>query len=292
MSDLTHRTILLTGATNGIGLAAAHALAAQGARLLLVGRDPARTERVRDEVVGRSGNDAVEILLADLASLAEVRRLAREVVDSGRPVHVLCNNAGAMFDRRLLTPEGFEMSFGLNYLSCFLLTELLRDTLERSGDARIVNVASDTYKQVKGLEFDDLQAERRYASLGAYARSKLAMILWTRELARRLEGSGTTANALHPGLVASNFGNNNGALVRIGMLLMRPFSRSSEQGAETIVHLCGSPEVKGVSGQYFEDCASSELRPHATRDDDARRLWDISERLVTGPEPTGSPAPG
>jgi NAD(P)-dependent dehydrogenase (short-subunit alcohol dehydrogenase family) len=286
-SDLGDRTILLTGATNGIGRAAAHELAARGARLLLVGRDPDRAEQTRAEIVARSGNVDVEFLIADLAILKEVRELAQRVVASGRPIHVLCNNAGAMFDRRLETPEGFERTFALNYLSCFLLTNLLRGTLERSGGGRIVNVASDTYKQVKGLDFDDLQSEASYSPLGAYGRAKLALILWNRELARRLAGTGVTTNALHPGLVASHFGQDNGWLLRVGMWLMRPFSRSVEQGAETVVYLCASPEVEGVSGGFFEDRAPSELRPHATVDADARRLWDISERLVAAPEPKG-----
>jgi len=279
-TDLSERTILLTGATNGIGRAAAHELAARGASLILVGRDPDRTEQTRREVVERSGNDRVESMLADLASLKEVRALAARIVESGRPIHVLCNNAGAMFDRRLETPEGYEMTFGLNYLSCVLLTDLLLDTLERSGGGRIVNVASDTYKQVSGLHFDDLQAERKYSSLGAYGRSKLAMILWTQELARRLGATGVTANALHPGLIASNFGNNNGLLLRLGMLVMRPFSRTVEQGAETIVYLCSSPEVDGISGQYFENCAPSELQPHATGTEDVARLHEVTRSLL------------
>ncbi|MEE2665351.1 MAG: SDR family oxidoreductase [Myxococcota bacterium] len=278
-SDLSDRTVLLTGATNGIGRAAAHELAALGANLLLVCRDSERAEQTRDEIAARSGNRRVEILIADLCSQREVREIARQVVDSGRPLHVLCNNAGAMFDRRLETPDGVEMNLGLNYLSCFLLTNLLRETLVRSGGGRIVNVASGTYKQVGRLDFDDLESRNDYASLGAYARSKLAMILWTQEIARRLDGTGVTANALNPGLVASNFGQNNGLLLRFGMLLMRPFSRSVEQGAETVVYLCASPEVAGVSGQYFEDCAPAALQAHATNREDAGRLWELSEQL-------------
>ena len=274
--DLENRTILITGATNGIGRAAAHELAALGASLVLVCRDSERAEQTRDEISARSGNRQIELIIADLSSQKQVREVAREVVDSGRPLHVLCNNAGAMFDRRLETADGVEMNFGLNYLSCFLLTNLLRETLERSGGGRVVNVASDTYKQVGRLDFDDLESQKKYASLRAYGNSKLAMILWTQELARRLEGSGVTVNALHPGLVSSNFGHNNGLLLRVGMLLMRPFGRSVEQGAETVVYLCSSPEVEGVSGQYFQDCAPRELRAHASNTDDARRLWDHS----------------
>jgi len=277
-SDLGDRTILLTGATNGIGRAAAHELAALGAHLVLVCRDAERAEQTRDEIALRSGNRRVEVLIGDLCSQRDVREIARQVIDSGRPLHVLCNNAGAMFDRRLETPDGVEMNFGLNYLSCFLLTRLLLDTLVRSGSGRIVNVASDTYKQVGRLDFDDLESRNGYASLRAYARSKLAMILWTQELARRLEGTDVTANALHPGLVASNFGQNNGPLLRIGMLLMRPFGRSVERGAETVVYLCGSPEVAGITGQYFQDCAPAPLQAHATHLEDARLLWEYSEQ--------------
>jgi NAD(P)-dependent dehydrogenase (short-subunit alcohol dehydrogenase family) len=280
--DLSQRTIVLSGATHGIGRAAAHELASMGANLVLLCRDPDRAEQTRDEITARSGNRDIELIIADLSRLKEVRDVARQLVQPERPIHVLCNNAGAMFDRRLETPEGIEMNLALNYLSCFLLTNLLRDRLERSGGARVVNVASDTYKQVGRLRLDDLESRRKYSALGAYAYSKLAMILWTQELARRLDGTGVTANALHPGLVASNFGYNNGPLMRIGMLLMRPFGRSVERGAETVVYLCSSPEVEGVSGQYFENCAPSELRRHATEAEDAVRLWKLSEELTAG----------
>jgi retinol dehydrogenase-12 len=279
-SDMTGRTCLITGATNGIGRAAARALARLGAGLVLVGRNRERGERVVDEICRESGNRDVALLLADLSSQAQVRQLAAEFLAAGRPLHVLLNNAGVVNLHRETTIDGRETTFAVNHLAHFLLTELLLPRLKESAPARIVNVASDAHAQAGGrLDFDDLDSSRSYSVMRVYGKSKLANILFTRELARRLEGSGVTANCLHPGFVGSNFARNNGAIAGVVMTLLRPFARSPEKGAETAVYLASSPEVEGVSGKYFVDCRVREPRDFARSDDDARRLWEVSERL-------------
>jgi retinol dehydrogenase-12 len=277
--SMAGRTCMITGATSGIGRAAAHGLARLGAALVLVGRDRERGERTVAEVQRASGNDDVSLLLADLSSQAQIRRLAAEFLASGRPLHVLLNNAGVVNLRREETAEGIETTFAVNHLAYFLLTQLLLPRLKESAPARIVSVSSDAHAQAGGrLDFDDLE-NRAYSIMKAYGRSKLANILFTRELARRLEGTGVTANCLHPGFVGSNFARNNGAIAKLVMTLLKPFARSPEKGAETAVYLCSSPEVEGVSGEYFVDCQVRSPRDFARNDADAHRLWEVSERM-------------
>lgn len=279
-TDLSGRTCMVTGATRGIGLAAAHGLARLGASLVLVGRDRERGERVVEEIQRESGGRDVTLLLADLSSQAEVRRLAGEFLAMERPLHVLLNNAGVINLRRIETSEGLEATFALNHLAYFLLTELLLERLKQSAPARVVSVASDAHAQARGrLDFDDLESRERYAGMRVYGKSKLANILFTRELARRLAGSGVTANCLHPGFVGSNFARNNGMLASAVMALISPFIRSPEKGAETAIYLCSSPDVETTSGEYFIDCKRASPEPFARNDDDARRLWLESERL-------------
>jgi NAD(P)-dependent dehydrogenase (short-subunit alcohol dehydrogenase family) len=278
--DLAGRTCLVTGATSGIGRAAAGGLARLGASLVLLCRDRARGEAASAEIRRGTGAD-VSLLVADLSSQAEIRRAAREFLASGRPLHVLLNNAGVVLMRRSETVDGIETTFAVNHLGYFLLTRLLEARLRESAPARIVNVASDAHHYAGGrLDFDDLESRRRYRVMQVYGKSKLANILFTRELARRLAGSGVTANCLHPGFVGSNFGKNNGPLGRLSMTLLRPFARSPEKGAETAVWLCASPELQGTSGEYFFD--RRPRRPHASAwsDEDARRLWETSERMT------------
>jgi NAD(P)-dependent dehydrogenase (short-subunit alcohol dehydrogenase family) len=280
-TDLRDRTIMITGASNGIGRAAARALADRGAELVLVCRDRERGGKTREDITRATGNDKIDLSIADLSSQEQVRKLANEYLASHRPLHVLLNNAGALFFRRRETVDGIEMHFALNHLAYFLLANLLRARLEESGESRIVNVASDAYESAGGrLDFDDLEARRRYKPLKAYGASKLANILFTRELARRLEGTGVTANCLHPGLVASGLTRNNGWVGRFGMTLMRPFSRSPERGAETAVYLCAAAEVAGVTGECFYDGKPMALKPAATNDEDARRLWKLSAAIT------------
>jgi NAD(P)-dependent dehydrogenase (short-subunit alcohol dehydrogenase family) len=272
------RVCLVTGATSGIGAAAAEELATLGATVLVAGRDAERAAATVERIRQRTGG-AAEYLLADLSSQQEVRRLAEAVCARHERLHVLVNNAGAVFTERRLSPDGLELTFALNHLAYFLLTGLLLDTLQASAPARIVNVASDAH-QAATIDFDDLQAERGYSGFRVYGRSKLANLLFTYELARRLEGTGVTVNALHPGLVASRFATNLGGLARRLHPLARPFMLSPAQGARTIVYLASSPEVQGVTGRYFvseRDTTSSKASYDRAA---AERLWQVSATLV------------
>jgi NAD(P)-dependent dehydrogenase (short-subunit alcohol dehydrogenase family) len=288
-SALAGRTCLVTGATSGIGEATAIGLARLGARVILVGRDPARGEASLARVKRDSGNDDVILLLADLASLAEVRRLAGAVLEQAPALHVLVNNAGVVNLRRETTRDGFETTFAVNHLAYFLLTRLLEERLRASAPARVINVASEGHRFGK-LDIDDLQtAHQPYRWMRVYGTSKLANVLFTYELSRRLEGSGVTANCLHPGAVGTGLGANNGRLGKIVLPLLRPFMRSPADGAKTSVYLAANDEVAGVSGRYFIRCRAR-ASSAASRDEGlARRLWDASEAL-TGPVARASAA--
>src|SRR5690606_2968390 len=280
MADMSGKICVVTGATNGIGKVTALELAKMGATVIVVGRSAERTESVVKEIQQASGNNAVEALLADLSVQAQVRELAAAIQRKYEHLDVLVNNAGGMFLRREETADGIEMTWALNHLNYFLLTNLLLDTLKRAPAARIVNVASDAHEGGK-IQFDDLEfKQRRYGWMVAYAQSKLANIMFTYELARRLNRTNVTANTLHPGFVNTNFGANNGTLARIAKVVMRPLALSLEQGASTIIYLASSPEVEGVTGQYFVKC-----KPHRSSKasyDEAvqRRLWRVSEEMV------------
>jgi NAD(P)-dependent dehydrogenase (short-subunit alcohol dehydrogenase family) len=247
---------------------------------VLVGRDPAKTKAADEHIKHETGNTQGEYLVADLSSQAEVRRLANDFKQRHSRLDVLLNNAGAMFTSQQQSADGIEMTLALNHLAPFLLTHLLLDTLKASAPARIVVVGSDAHNGARN-SFDDPQQKRRgYAGLRAYSESKLANIMFTYELARHLAGTGVTANALHPGFVASNFARNNGGLVGFGMLLLRPIMISSERGAQTSIYLASSPEGEGVTGQYFVKCKPA--RSSAASYDEAaqRHLWEMSEELT------------
>jgi NAD(P)-dependent dehydrogenase (short-subunit alcohol dehydrogenase family) len=286
---LEGRTCLVTGATSGIGLETAVGLAERGARVVIAGRDARRAELARGDITRRTGNRNVDLLIADLSSQAEVRKLADAFVSGYGALHVLVNNAGAVFNRRELTVDGLEASFAVNHLAYFLLTHLLLGRLRDSAPARIVNVASDAHR-FGAIDWDDLQSERRYhgvpvlSGLRVYGTSKLANILFTVELARRLAGTGVTANCVHPGMVATGLGKNNGALAEIAALLIRPFARTPAQGAATSIHLASAPELAGVTGCYFANARRRTPSAAARDADAARRLWEESARL-TGVEP-------
>jgi NAD(P)-dependent dehydrogenase (short-subunit alcohol dehydrogenase family) len=246
-----------------------------------VGRNPSKTEATLHEIKLQSGNASVDMLLGDLSSMADVRRIAADFKRKHQRLDVLVNNAGAWFAARQETVDGYEMTFALNHLSYFLLTNLLLDVLKASAPARIVNVSSDAHTTAP-LNFDDLQHKKSYEGRGfiAYGQSKLANVLFTYELARRLQGTGVTANVLHPGFVATGFGINNGGLMRLGMKIAHLFAIDEEKGAQTMFHLATSPEVEGISGKYW-DKSKAVSSSRASYDETAqRRLWEISEQMT------------
>jgi retinol dehydrogenase 12 len=278
--DLEGRLCAITGASSGIGLAAATALAARGAHLALICRDPERAEGARARIRERSGSDAVEVHLADLSSQQEIRRVAEELRAAYPSLHVLINNAGIFQLRRTTTVDGFETTFAVNHLACFLLTHLLLDRLIATPGARIVTVASDAHRFGGPLDFGDLQSERRYRPMRVYGRSKLCNILFTRELAQRLRGSGVTANCAHPGAVATRLGQQSGWWARALGRALGVFFSSPEEGARTPVYLAASPEVADKSGGYFAREREREPAAFARDDDAAHRLWEVSADLT------------
>jgi len=271
--------ILVTGATSGIGRVAARELAARGAHVILHGRDSQRAEQTRRAMIERVPSASVDVVLADLASQAEVRRLASEVSQRFPGLDVLVNNAGATFGRRLETVDGLEMTLALNHLAPFLLTNLLLDLLRRNAPARVVTVASGAHQRA-ALDFDDLQNRRGYSGFRVYGQSKLCNLYFTYELARRLDGGVVTSNALHPGFVATSFGRREGGVMGLLMPIAHRFAISPEEGARTIVYLAASPQVEGVSGKYFFEERPVRSSPVSYDAESARRLWEVSAQLT------------
>jgi NAD(P)-dependent dehydrogenase (short-subunit alcohol dehydrogenase family) len=272
------KVVLITGGTSGIGKAAATALAAMGAGVVVTGRNRERGEAALREIRRASGSEKVSLMLADLAVQAEVRELADSFRERHDRLDVLVNNAGLIQSRRTETPDGIELTLAVNHLAPFLLTNLLLDLLKASAPSRVITVSSEARRQAQ-IDFDDLQSERRYRAFPVYGMTKKANILFTYELARRLEGSGVVANCVHPGGVNTNFGDNNRSP---GILLFRafkPFMRTPEQGADTVIYLASSPEAAALNGKYLTD--REEVSPAEPRDAVAqKRLWEISEALT------------
>jgi NAD(P)-dependent dehydrogenase (short-subunit alcohol dehydrogenase family) len=274
----------VTGATSGIGAATAEGLASRGATVVVVGRSSSRCVATAEAIRRATGSSAVESLVADLSSRADVHELSRQFRARHRRLDVLVNNAGGIFMRRRETVDGLEMTFALNHLAYFLLTDLLLDVLLASAPARIVNVSSSGHHLVRGIRFEDVQMRGRYRGFEAYGQSKLANLLFTYELARRLEGTGVTVNAVHPGFVATNIGTNNTWTWRLLKPLYDRYRRirylTPEEGARTVLHLAVSPEVEGVTGGYFADGRPVESSAASRDEAAARRLWQISEALA------------
>jgi len=286
---LKDKVCLVTGATSGIGLVTARELARLGATTVLVSRSPERCSAAVQSIRQETENPGVDFIAADLSSQAQIRQAANTFQGRYPQLHVLVNNAGGYFLRRHKSIDGIEMTWALNHLSYFLLTNLLLGTIQASAPARIVNVSSGAHQGGR-INFDDLQGKRWSFGWTAYSQSKLANVLFTKELARRLEGSRVTANALHPGFVATNFAKNNGALARLFMPLAQMGALSPEEGALTSIYLASSPEVEGVSGKYFYK--GQEAPPNPASDDleTARRLWEISAEMtgLAGGQPSGA----
>ena len=280
IAPISGKTAVVTGASSGLGLEASVKLAGLGADLVLVARDRRRGEAAVATVKKRSGSNAVSLMLCDFASLAQIRGLAAEVIASRSKLHILVNNAGSVSAKREVTQDGIERTFAVNHLAPFLLTILLLDSLKRSAPARVVTVAS--IAQARGdMPFDDLQFEHGgYAIMRAYARSKLANVLFTRELARRLAGTSVTANCLHPGAVATNIWSHAPWYARPLLSVAKLFMISAEQGADAIVHLAASPEVEGLTGGYYERTRRVAPSPIAQDEATSAKLWECSAALV------------
>lgn len=277
------KVCLITGATSGIGAATALSLAREGASVVGVGRNPKRSSAALDELKSAAPAGRHELFLADLSVQGEVRHLARRFKEKHQRLDVLINNAGARFSSRLVSVDGYEMTFALNHLSPFLLTNLLLDDLKRSGHGRIINISSGAHFDCGGIDFDNLQGERSFSGKEAYSRSKLATLLFTYELDRRLAGSGVSVNAVNPGNVLTCFASNNG-LISWGRHILGSLKSGSlsgpTEGARTSVYLASSPEVEGVSGKYFyrEQVVKSSESSYDINA--AKRLWEISMTLT------------
>jgi NAD(P)-dependent dehydrogenase (short-subunit alcohol dehydrogenase family) len=278
------KTVVVTGGNSGMGFETAAALATMGARVLVTARNADKGRAAIAALAQRTGGEGrCQLVVFDLADLSSVRRGAAEILDVAPRLDVLVNNAGAVLSERAETVDGLEATFATNHLGPFLLTNLLLERIRASEPSRIVNVASTAHAVARqGIPFDDLQSEHRYAGMRVYGQSKLANILFTLELARRLEGSGVTANSLHPGTVRTGYGADGDArgLLALGIKIAGPFFLSPAKGARTSIYLASSPEVAGVSGEYFVKCRPKEPRRWAQDPDAARRLWQVSEELV------------
>jgi NAD(P)-dependent dehydrogenase (short-subunit alcohol dehydrogenase family) len=270
------KTIVITGATSGIGAVAAKRLAGQGARIVIVARDRQRAEQTLHDLRGANAAQAHTAFYADLSRLREMKRVAAEIAAAEPRIDVLMNNAGLIVTRNQKTEDGLELMFATNHLSYFVLTNLLLERLRAAGAARIVSTASEAHRRAR-LDFDRLQDQK---GMAGYGTTKLCNILFTRELARRIAGSGVTANCLHPGFVATRFGDNTGGALRTGLAIAkRLFALSPEEGAKTMVHLASSPDVADGSGGYYDRCAAAQPSREAQSEADAKRLWELSATL-------------
>jgi NAD(P)-dependent dehydrogenase (short-subunit alcohol dehydrogenase family) len=273
------KTVLVSGATNGIGFVAARELARMGAQTVLVSRSAEKCAAAVAQIKKETGNGQVEFIAADLSTKAGVKHVADEFKQRHTRLDVLLNNAGAVFLSRQVSADGIEMTLALNHLNYFYLTSLLLDVLRASSPARVVNVSSAAHRGGK-INFADLQLEHGYSGMGAYSQSKMANVLFTYELARRLAGTEVTSNALHPGFVDTGFAKNNGGLVKFAMGLLRPMQKKVDDGARTSIYLASSPQVEGISSKYFDDCKSVESDPLSYDQAVAEKLWQVSLDLL------------
>ena len=274
--SMNGKICVITGANSGIGKATALGLAKLGANVVMVCRNQTRGEEARKEIIDKTSNKNIDLLIADLSSQQAIRQLVADFKKKYRQLHVLINDAGVVLRKRTLTTDGIETNFAVNYLAPFLLTNLLLDVLKKSAPARIINVTSGYYKRAT-INFDDLQSEKDYSAFGTYAKSKLALVLFTRELSRRLKGTNVMVNVLHPGVIKSNLGRDMSAFSR---LFTKIFFKSPKKGAETPIYLASSPEVEGISGKFFMNKKEAEFTEASGNEEIARKLWDISAKLT------------
>ena len=280
MTNMNGKVCLVTGATDGIGKVSARVLAELGAKVIIVGRNPEKSAIVLAELRSISGNENIDLLMADLAVMQEVRDLAEQVISRYDRLDVLLNNAGGYFTKHKITSDGLEMTFALNHMSYFLLTNKLMELLKYSAPARIVNVSSDAHYGVD-IEFENLNGEQEYKAWKAYQKSKLANVLFTYELLERVPED-ITVNCLHPGFVATNFGHNNGGFFGPALKIAQRISAiDPEEGAKTSIFLCSAPEVKGVTGKYFYKCQPKTSSRESRNEDTGNRLWQITSDLAS-----------
>jgi NAD(P)-dependent dehydrogenase (short-subunit alcohol dehydrogenase family) len=290
MGDIKDKVCMVTGANSGIGKQTALGLAKMGAHVVMVCHSKKRGEAARAEITDESGNDAVDLMIADLVSQKEIRRLAKDFKNRYNRLDVLINNAGVSLDKKKESPDGVEVTFTVNYFAPFLLTHLLLDILKASAPSRVVNVSSFVHRWTNKIRFDDLARENGFSATGVYAESKLAVLMFSYELARRLAGTGITVNALNPGLVNTNLGHDfTGFLSITGWVLKNVFAISPQKGALTSIYLASSPEVEGVTGKYFFKQKPKSSSKVSYNEEDWQRLWNISEKL-TGLEPALQPS--
>ena len=278
-TTMKDKVVLVTGANSGIGRAASLALAKMDATIVMVARNKERGEAARSEIIKESQSNSVDLLLADLSSLESVRQLATEFQRKYSKLHVLINNAGLFNQRRHVTMDGYEDTFTTNYLAPFLLTNLQLDLLKASAPSRIINVSSVGHYNGH-INFDDLNLEKEYGGWKAYGQSKLALVLFTHELAKKLQGTGVTVNAVHPGTVATNIWSRPLGPVGFIMALPKLFMTTPKQGAETIVYLASSPDAKDLNGEYLEKLKTKKSSDESYNEDIAQRLWDVSTKLT------------
>lgn len=273
------KVVLITGATDGIGKEAAKNLAAMDAELVIVGRNPQKTESAVEDIKTYSGNNNINYLIADLSSQVQIRRLVEDFRNKYDRLDVLINHVGGIFLRRRVSVDGIEMTIALNHLSNFLLTNLLLDVLKANAPSRIVNTSSGSH--LKGrINFDNINLTRGYFIYTAYSQSKLANVMFSYELARRLECTGVTANCQHPGFVRTNMGASDNVLVRLLKPLIFLSGIPVEEGAETLVYLASSPDLEGISGKYFYKKEARDSSPLSYNVKDQKRLWELSEKMV------------
>ena len=274
------KTVVITGATSGIGEVAAQKLAAMGARIIFVARDKNRGQATLARLRQAGPNLDHRVHYADLSHLSDMKHVAEEIAIAEPHIDVLMNNAGAIFDRRYVTEDGLERTFALNHMSYFVITQILRVRLLATPGARIVNTSSDAHRKAR-VDFNDLQVSKAYGAFKAYCKSKLYNILFTRELARQLEGLDVTANSLHPGLVDTRFGDAGQGVIASGFRVIKKFGLTPEQGAETLIFLASSKEAAGITGKYFHKCAPATPTREAQDDDSAKRLWEESAHIAS-----------
>jgi len=277
--EIKNKNVLITGATSGIGEATAIDLAKKGANIFFIARNNLKAQNLSDKIEFISGKRP-KFFIADLASLKNIKESALEFISLDIPLHVLLNNAGLINNNRKETVDGFEEVFSINHLAYFYLTHLLLEKLKEGTPSRIINVSSGAHAFVKGFNFDDVNSLKEYKPFKVYGYSKLANILFTKKLSQVLENENIIVNCLHPGVVGTGFGQNNGIFSKILFNLSKPFMRSSEKGAETSIYLCSSPDVSDVSGQYFYNCKIAKTTTWANNQEDADRLWDLSKELT------------